>query len=132
MIYIAIESCKSDPASQKVAAKKAKKLLFSKNVTLKTAFDPDLHRAVKQAYLSYEESALSFGCAMTDLEGNLLVSFSGGDEDENFATSKTPPYSSFKPLSVYMQALEQVTVEQVAEAAATVQVHTVYFLKGVQ
>ena len=32
----------------------------------------------------------------------------------------------------YMQALEQVTLAQVAEAAATVRVHTVYFLKGVQ
>lgn len=32
----------------------------------------------------------------------------------------------------YMQAVEQVTVEQVAEAAATVRLHTVYFLKGVQ
>ena len=32
----------------------------------------------------------------------------------------------------YMQAVEQVTAAQVAEAAATVQLHTVYFLKGVQ
>lgn len=32
----------------------------------------------------------------------------------------------------YARAIEQVTLQQVAEAAATVQLHTVYFLKGVQ
>lgn len=92
---------------EKCEAAKAKKLLFSKNVTVKTAFDPVLYEAVKKAWLSAEDDRLSFGCAMTDLNGNLLVSFSGGDQEENFASSKTPPYSSFKPLSVYMQALEK-------------------------
>ena len=32
----------------------------------------------------------------------------------------------------YMAAIEKVTAQQVAEAAATVRLHTVYFLKGVQ
>lgn len=32
----------------------------------------------------------------------------------------------------YARAIEQVTLQQVAEAAAAVQLHTVYFLKGVQ
>ena len=32
----------------------------------------------------------------------------------------------------YMEAVESVTAQQVAEAAKTVQLHTVYFLKGVQ
>ena len=32
----------------------------------------------------------------------------------------------------YMEAVEQVTAQQVAEVAKTLQLHTVYFLKGVQ
>ena len=32
----------------------------------------------------------------------------------------------------YRQAVEAVTTEQVAEAARTVQLHTTYFLKGVE
>lgn len=34
--------------------------------------------------------------------------------------------------AAYMRAVEQVTKEQVAQAAATLKLHTVYFLKGVQ
>ncbi len=50
---------------------------------------------------------------------------------ENFYTTAALsglPYTA----QTYMQAVEQVTVEQVVQAAKTLRLHTVYFLKGVQ
>ena len=83
----------------------AKTLLASRGYRLDTAFDSAVQAAVAAAYATYNEQELEMGCAVTDLNGKLLAVFSS-HADRNYATAQTPPYSSFKPLSVYAPALE--------------------------
>lgn len=77
--------------------------LFSGQYTVYTAFSPAVHQAITAAMES--RSLVEVGCAVTDLRGNLLAAYSGGDTT-NYATSPTAPYSAFKPLSVYLPAVE--------------------------
>ena len=88
---------------------KAREYLLKNKCTVYTAFDDRVFESVKKAYESRVTAELDFGCAVTDLHGNLLALYSAGSDDENyvnFATQKTPPYSSFKPLCVYTPAIE--------------------------
>lgn len=85
----------------------AEKLIFEKEYSIYTTFDKQVYDAIDKAQKLGEN--VSFGCAVTDLQGNLLAVYSAGDveqEYKNFATMKTAPYSSFKPLSVYSPAIE--------------------------
>ena len=89
--------------------KKAREYLLKNECTVYTAFDDRVFESVKKAYESRGIAELDFGCAVTDLHGNLLALYSSGSVDGNYvnyATEKTPPYSSFKPLCVYTPAIE--------------------------
>lgn len=83
----------------------AKKQLATGGYRLYTAYDPMVQQALKGAYSNYQDLNLEMGAAVTDLQGRLVAAFTS-HPDKNFATAQTPPYSSFKPLSVYAPALE--------------------------
>ena len=87
--------------------KNARDFLLKNGCSIKTAFNQDIFDAVKNGYESTSDKNLSFGCAVTDLQGGLLAILSdGAKDDENYATKKTAPYSSFKPICVYAPAIE--------------------------
>ncbi len=93
-----VEACSVD---------EAEKLIFERGYSIHTAFDKQVYDALENTQAL--EEGVSFGCAVTDLQGGLLAVYSAGDfeqEYKNFATVKTPPYSSFKPLSVYSPAID--------------------------
>lgn len=88
---------------------KARKYLTDNGCTVETEFDEDIYNSVKNAYKELGLENLSSGCAVTDLHGRLLSLYSGNPKKgdyKNYATEKTPPYSSFKPLCVYAPAIE--------------------------
>ena len=72
--------------------------------TVYTPYQPQLAKALKNA-CDLKLNQVAAGCAVTDLEGRLLAVYST-DESVNYALQADSPYSAFKPLSVYAQALE--------------------------
>lgn len=74
--------------------------LFSRELTIHTAYVPAVCEALKAAAGDREET----GMAVTDLKGNLLAAYSS-DPQINYALQKNAPYSAFKPLSVYLPAI---------------------------
>lgn len=81
--------------------------LLTGGYALYTNFDPVVYSALESAYQD-QGNGLDTGIAITDLQGNLLAVYSGNSvSSSNHALQKTAPYSSLKPLSVYMQALEK-------------------------
>lgn len=111
-----IETALSESASiiseqRNCSIEKARKYLLDNQCVIYTYFDKKSFDAIKNAYKNFEASNLGFGCAITDLQGNLLAIYSAGTSENgsdyvNFATQKTSPYSSFKPLCVYTPAIE--------------------------
>jgi len=95
-----IESCEIE---------KAKELLKNSKYDLYTHFNNDIFNAIKSTYTNDNYKGLDFGCAITNNTGQLLATYSGGNSNINFATAKTPPYSSIKPLSVYTPAIDNNT-----------------------
>ena len=92
---------------EKCSIDEAEEMLMKNQYSIYTAFDEKVYKAIEDA--EKIEENVSLGCAITDLNGNLLAVYSGGNFEEgyqNFASLKTPPYSSFKPLSVYTPAIE--------------------------
>lgn len=88
-------------------AKTARKKLFKGEYPkIYTYYDGDISKALSDSYEDYEAKALEVGCVVADTSGRVLAVMSRGG-DENHVTAKTPPYSSFKPLAVYMQAVEK-------------------------
>ncbi|MBR3144618.1 MAG: hypothetical protein IKF53_01820 [Clostridia bacterium] len=87
----------------------ARAILLKNDYTIHTSFDKDIYNSVKNGYMKHKIDGLSLGCAVTDLDGNILALFSTENRDKqfvNYATENTPPYSSFKPLGVYAPAIE--------------------------
>lgn len=87
----------------------AKELIAENEYEIYTEFDSAMYEAIKNSYQEYEQDELEFGCAVTDLQGNLIAAYSEAyeeDEYENCASMQTAPYSSFKPISTYTPALE--------------------------
>lgn len=84
----------------------ARKLLVKGKYHIYTYFNAALVKEMAETYRNYGDKKLSFACVATDLNGHLVGVFSGGSEEINFAKEKQAPYSSFKPLSVYLPALE--------------------------
>ncbi len=84
-------------------AKEAEKTFQQNAYHIYTAYDARIGEAMQTALAEAGEYPL--GCAMTDPEGNLLAAYSG-DRNVNYAATRRAPYSAFKPLSVYMQAVE--------------------------
>lgn len=78
--------------------------LFSERCRIQTSFDADVFSALKA--LSEEE--LSVAGVITDLDGSILAVYSAKNEEKtNQALAQHSPYSAFKPLSVYAQAVER-------------------------
>lgn len=73
--------------------------------TVYTAYDADVAEALKNACMVIG-SELDAGCAVTNLKGDLVAVYSTS-EGINNAIHGDSPYSSFKPLSVYAQAIEK-------------------------
>ena len=108
MIYIAIESCKSDPASQKVAAKKAKKILFSR-----LGIECDIAKSENgKPLLSDERYHISFShsgnvaiCALRcreecyDLPDNVFTIFEDGEGDIGADIELIPPEKDLERLN---------------------------------
>lgn len=89
--------------------KQAKRLLFNSEYCIYTYFDEDINNAISETYKTISQD-LNMGCAVTNLNGNLIAAYSGlynSNEFINYALHKTPPYSSFKPLAVYAPAIER-------------------------
>ncbi len=82
-------------------------LLLKDNCRIHTAYDPAVGESLVAAYGQYNQNGLEFAGAVTDLQGWLVAAYSGTGTEAyiNFAVAPTPPYSSFKPLSVYAPAL---------------------------
>lgn len=96
-----------------IGVTKAKKYLLDNECVICTSLNPDIFKSVNSAYqLQSEDNKLSFGCAVTDVHGEVLALYSGGTymgKYINYALNKTSPYSAFKPLSVYAPAIESET-----------------------
>ncbi|MBQ8892853.1 MAG: hypothetical protein IJ043_00410 [Clostridia bacterium] len=97
-ILIELEGC---------TEKQAKKLLSRKGYILYTAFDPSVYQAIDQAYEEHRSAGLELSVAVTDQNGRLAAVYSASQRQINRATALTPPYSAFKPLSVYAPAIDQ-------------------------
>lgn len=77
-----------------------------KNYNIYTYYDPQLTKAIADAYSATVKGA-DFGCAITSLNGNLLAAYSASNDNaQNFATTKKQQHSAMKPLSVYAPAIE--------------------------
>ncbi len=86
----------------------AQQHLADDGYTIQTHFNPDVFMAVSTAYNEDSQfNKVEVGCAVTNHSGWLLAAFSSGSEEYNLAYTKTQPYSSIKPLSVYAPALEK-------------------------
>lgn len=83
----------------------AEELLFRDGYQVETAFSQAAFDAMKAAEEGWNGEG-EFGCALTDLNGNLLAVYDTSRES-NLSALPTAPYSSLKPLSVYMQAVER-------------------------
>ncbi len=82
-------------------AEEALERLFRDGMNIYTAFDPTVFAATEAALA---QQTYDVACAVTDLGGSLVAVYSSGTV--NYASCKTAPYSSFKPLSVYAPALD--------------------------
>lgn len=84
--------------------------LFQEQYAIYTSFDKKVYQSLKEAYETYQDQKMSFGCAVTDVKGNLIATYSAGDFEEqyiNYAKANTPPYAALEPLSVYAPAIEK-------------------------
>lgn len=84
---------------------KAEKLLLTGGYRLHTAWDPKIQEALDSVGAEASRENPKVAMAVTDLQGRLVGVYSS-ETQTNFANIQTPPYSSFKPLSVYAPALE--------------------------
>lgn len=91
--------------TEQIGEKKARETLWIHGYTAYTTFDQNLFDAVQIAEKTWSSSA-DAAIAVTDLQGNLLAAYSNSNAGFNFATAKHKPHSAWKPLSVYMQAIE--------------------------
>lgn len=91
-----------------ISLEKGKKQLFKKGYSVYTAFNEVAFKSIKASCEKYV-SATDSACAMTDLNGALIAVYSSlpNEKTKNFALALNPPCSAFKPLSVYLPALEK-------------------------
>ncbi len=89
----------------KCTTEEAEKLLFKGNYTIHTSFSSSAHAAMDKTYSEYKEEELKLGLAILDYDGSVLAVYSGGDEQ--YGITGHSPFSTIKPLSVYMQAIEK-------------------------
>ena len=88
----------------------ASELLCEEGYKIFTTFSKeDMDCLINAHTQSKLEKSTLFGAAVTDLRGAVTAAYSSGARQglSNFALSKSQPYSSIKPLSVYAPALEK-------------------------
>ena len=88
----------------------ASELLCEEGYKIFTTFSKeDMDCLINAHTQSKLEKSTLFGAAVTDLKGAVTAAYSSGARQglSNFALSKSQPYSSIKPLSVYAPALEK-------------------------
>ena len=86
----------------------AEKELYNGNYSVYTYLDTSVYDSVKKSYKDAYRN-VDFGCAVTNLKGDVLAvcSFDTKDRNLNFSTVKTQPFSAFKPIAVYAPAIEK-------------------------
>lgn len=95
--------------SKNFTTEKAQEYLFENKCSIYTCLDTSVADTIKKSYDNMGFTNIEFGCAITDLSGNVIALESMGNDiesDKNYAIENTPPYSSFKPLGVYAPAVE--------------------------
>lgn len=104
-----IEAASIISEKENCTIEEAVELLNTHKYKVYTAFDRDICDAILKGYKNYAKEELDFGCAVTDLSGHLIAAYSADPSNSgiNYATQKTAPYSSFKPIGVYLPALEE-------------------------
>ena len=90
--------------TMQVSRERAAEALKTKSFTVRTAYDPQVDKALADA-CKESLSDLEVGGAITDLKGNLLAVYSSGKE--NNALRRGSPYGTLTPLSVYAPAFEK-------------------------
>lgn len=86
-----------------ISRQRAEEVIKTQPFTVRTVYDPAMNQALEDACKA-ELSAVDAGCAITDLEGNLLAVYSSGEE--NNVLRPGSPYGTLTPLSVYTPAFE--------------------------
>ena len=91
-----------------LSKRNAEKELYKGNYSVYTYLDPYVYDNVKKSYTEAYRN-VDFGCAVTNLKGDILAvcSFDTKDRGLNFSTEKTQPFSAFKPIAVYAPAIEK-------------------------
>ena len=96
---------------QSVSEEKAFEYLYEENYTIHTEFDSDLQSKVYETLKGYEDKDFTdYAIAITDLNGNLVASFSADWDNENLTNGSLKnryPCSTIKPLSVYAPLLDE-------------------------
>lgn len=77
--------------------------LFSGGVTVHTNYDADMTERIAESYK--EAGDVTFGASVVDTKGRIVAVFSS--DNAAHATTTVPPYSAFKPLSVYAPAVDK-------------------------
>lgn len=89
---------------QKIGKTEAQKQLFADGYKITTTFDPMAFAALQTAMKTAPED-ISLGCALTNLQGDLLAVYS--TEESNHASQAYAPYEALMPLSVYAPAMDK-------------------------
>lgn len=85
----------------------SEKQIFKKGYSVYTAFNPSAYNHIKASCEKYVGTTDSC-CAMTDLNGSLIAVYSSDNaESKNLCLELNPPCSAFKPISVYLPAMEK-------------------------
>lgn len=107
-------------------------------LTVSAGIDSDKDELVRREVMTQLEACVNEDITDEELEAakQAILSSLRGTHDSPGAIESYYSTAALSGLAMtpaeYMCAVEQVTREQVAQAAATLQLHTVYFLKGVQ
>lgn len=90
--------------SMNISRERAQQALQTQSFTVHTSYDSQVAKALSDA-CSQAVSGQNAGCAVTDLQGNLVATYSSAD-DTNYALRRGSPYGTLTPLSVYTPAFE--------------------------
>lgn len=96
---------------QNVSVEKAYEYLYEENYTIQTEFNSNLQLKIYEILSGYEyEELTDYAVAITDLNGNLVASFSSDCDNENLINGSLKnryPCSTLKPISVYAPLFEE-------------------------
>lgn len=85
----------------------AKQKLWNQEYNIYTYFESDVQESLNYGLDNYRLE-MDSAATITDLNGNIIAAYSNSlNEVNNNASTPHKPHSSFKPLSIYAQALEK-------------------------